>query len=234
MTNIKQQLPPHQRLAHYNYVALPHDNINTIAHRFGCLPDWITQENKLKKPEDIQAGQQLRIPVAVPNLRSMWARGRRIHLFTDQPYGRRIERAGGLIHLSAIDRKERDEPSEVQFLHATWSDPRDRGLYTIEWTGLRPAKRDGGAYGGIGIQVPLHGRSGAGQRRQPEVTALVAMWGWGRLFRNGQPIADELPVHAAIALTDGRHVLDVLVEGKGPPDGFTHLQAHTVDLCMSD
>lgn len=234
MSKIEDQLLPHQRLVQYNYITLPHDNIGTLMERFGSHPDWILQVNKLSKPEDIRPGMRLKIPVAVPYLRSIWARGRRIHIVEERPYGRKATRASGMIHLSAIDRDDGD-PDEVQFLHATWPDPRDKALYSLEWAGLRASRRDGGAYGGVGIQVALHGQSGAGDPDLPETTALAAVWGWGRIFRNGKPLADNVPVHAAILGTStGSHVFDLIAKAKGLPDGFTHLQARTVDLCLSD
>lgn len=234
MSKIESQLTPHQRLVHYNYVTLPHDNIATIVQRFGSPPEWLLQANKLRKPEDIRPGQRLKIPVAVPVVRSIWARGRRIHAVTDKPYGSKLARAGGLIHLSAIDRP--DDKDEVQFLHATWPDPRDKALYTLEWLGLRENRREGGAYGGVGIQVPLHGRSGAGEESVAETIALAALWGWGRMFRNGHLLADTAPVHAAITSSgDGApHVLELHAKAQGLPGGFVHLQARTVDLCLSD
>lgn len=234
MKRIEEQLLPHQRLVQYNYMTLPHDNMATLVERFGCPPEWILYANKLKRAEDVRPGQRLKIPVAVPFLRSIWARGRRIHVVTDRPYGRQFTRAGGMIHLSAIDRSEDSGPDEVQFLHATWPDPRDKGLFTLEWTGLRASRRDGGAYGGVGIQVPLHGPSGAGNSKMPATEALAAVWGWARVYRNGKPVADKAPVHAAITSAGGRCVLDVIIEADGLPDRYTHLQARTVDLCLSD
>lgn len=234
MSKIESQLMPHQRLVHYSYVTLPHDNIATLVQRFGSPPEWILQTNKMKKPEDIRPGQRLKIPVAVPFVRSIWARGRRIQVVTDKPYGSKQARAGGLIHLSAVDRP--DGQDEMQFLHATWPDPRDKALYTLECLGLRGNRRDGGAYGGVGIQVPLHGRSGAGNESVAETTAVAAIWGWGRVFRNGKLVADKAPVHASITGSgaDASHVLDLIAEAQGLPGGFAHLQARTVDLCLSD
>lgn len=238
MSKIESQLQPHQRLVRYQYVTLPHDNLAKVVERFGCVPDWILEENRLKKPEDIRPGMRLTIPVAVPNLKSAWARGRRVHLITDKPYGGKAVRAGGLVHLSAIDRDDDREPDQIQFVNASWQDPRNKSVCTLEFTGMRTSKKSGAAYGGVGIQVHFHGKSGVGDADLPGTTALLALWGTASVWRDGKQIAKETPSEASITRSGGtspHNRLDIVVpDDPNLTGGFLHLQARTVDLWISD
>jgi hypothetical protein len=56
--------------------------------------------------------------------------------------------------------------------------------------------------GGVILDVDLHGDSGLGFSNAPRMHAGVALWGVGRVTRNGQLLTDSAVIHAA-ALTAG-------------------------------
>jgi hypothetical protein len=69
-------------------------------------------------------------------------------------------------------------------------------------SGSPPRQLQGPVGGGVILDVDLHGDSGRGFYTAPRMRAGVALWGIGRVTRNGQLLTDSAVIHAA-ALTAG-------------------------------
>ena len=61
--------------------------------------------------------------------------------------------------------------------------------------------------GGVVVNQDMHGATGLGVSHMPRVHAAAAMWGVGRVWRNGELLTDTALIHAA-ALSRGVHADD--------------------------
>lgn len=55
-----------------------------------------------------------------------------------------------------------------------------------------PAHED---FGGVGLNVVQHGRTGIGTKMMPQVLSYIAFWGVADLYRDGVLVADDRFVH---------------------------------------
>lgn len=226
--------PVLQKLVQYDYVVLPGDTSLKIAERFGCLPAWVLEANKLKEDRELAPGRRIKVPVAVPIVSTAWARGRKLAVYQDRPFGSRLQQTTGMVHASVIDRGDQPGGSgdELQFCHATFLWP-DGGTMTVSASGT---SRDA-PFGGVALLREIHGDSGWGSSRAPRTLAYLAAWGTAEVFRDGKRLASSAPLHMSVVRGEGGRLrLDLVLDGDGTqgiPGGFLHVQAAEVDLALS-
>lgn len=131
------------------------------------------------------------------------------------PFALQTERGTGSVELTVVDRIT---VPDATFGDAARLDARFRigGVeYGVELSaaGFPPAPASGASEavprrlqwpvgGGVMLDVDLHGSSGLGFSYAPRVHAGAAVWGVGRVTRNGQLLTDSAIIHVA-ALTAG-------------------------------
>lgn len=225
---------PLQKLVQYDYVVLPGDTSLKIAERFGCLPAWVLEANKLKDDKGLTPGRRIKVPVAVPIVSTAWARGRKLAVFGERPFGGRSQPTIGMIHASVIDRGNQGGSvgDELQFCHATFVSPQG-GTATVAATGTAR----NAAFGGVGLLRQIHGDTGHGFPQAPRSLAYLAAWGAADVFRDGKRVAGSAPLHVSVIPGDsGRLQFDLVVgpdSNLNTPGGFLHLRAAEVDLALS-
>lgn len=73
---------------------------------------------------------------------------------------------------------------------------------------------------GVGYNQKMHGKTNIGTNRLPEVEADVIIWGWSKIFKDGQQIHTKVPAN-------------IKVMRKGPLSGIT-LMIGTEEKTLSD
>src|SRR5687768_12796695 len=80
----------------------------------------------------------------------------------------------------------------------------------------------------------MHGETGIGTAKLPKMTPAISLYGWGRVTRNGQPLAAMVPVHVMVTEKGPLKgvMLEVDTEEKtlpDVPDGYLHFMWPAVD-----
>lgn len=72
-------------------------------------------------------------------------------------------------------------------------------------------------WNGVALQHQMHGETGIGTPNLPLMTPDISIYGWGKLYRNGQLIASMTPVHAMVTTKGAMTgvMLEVDTEEKG-------------------
>jgi hypothetical protein len=86
---------------------------------------------------------------------------------------------------------------------------------------------------GVVYNAEMHGKTGIGTTTLPKVTPEIALWGWAKVWRNGQLISAMAPAHVMVMSHDPLKgiALDIATEDKsllGSPDGYLHVMWPTV------
>lgn len=80
-------------------------------------------------------------------------------------------------------------------------------------------------WNGVAFNHGMHGETGIGTPKLPKMTPAISIYGWGKVTRDGQPIAAMAPVHVMVTEEGPMKgvMLEVDTEGKGlrdVPDGY--------------
>ena len=113
----------------------------------------------------------------------------------------------------------------------TFTSPDGEIAYRVVVQQALPALPGHENFGGVGLNVIMHGRTGIGTKLQPQQFAYVTFWGVGQLYRDGELIADNRLVHFMLT-EDGRNedyelVFDADVN---PNDYHAHLILPPVEV----
>lgn len=237
MSQRSQPQLPDQKIITFDYIVLPGDNPATLAERFGTHPAFVLEQNKLKDEKDLKPGVKLKIPVAVPTVKGIWARGREAHAVYGKPYTGTPKGTAGLLHASCTE-------EALQFCHAYYLDPKDKEYKAISFRGTGKPEKSG-RLSGISILKIVGGDSGLGNPELPKHLGYLALGGKCDLFRGGKEeqkgAYGELLVGQAIRdrktlevgrLSSGSIQAHLFVHGAGP-EGFISLFFGQVDLCVT-
>ena len=121
---------------------------------------------------------------------------------TNSPYSNSLELVDAVFSVSATDITARDSATSLDqaSLSATYSSKRgnlgsNRDIYTITLTDLLTEGVSHSFFGGVGLEVPIHGNTGVSTRYLPRSTTYLTLWGLGTLSKNGQVLAENSFMH---------------------------------------
>lgn len=95
-------------------------------------------------------------------------------------------------------------------------------------------------WNGVVFNHAMHGDTGIGTSKLPKMVPAISIYGWGRVSRDGQPIATMAPVHVMVTNKGPMQgvMLEVATEDKslvGVPDGYlTFMWPRIATLVMPD
>ena len=124
-------------------------------------------------------------------------------------FGSQVAKIDGEIKVEAIDRigedkaieRENTEKAKDEANVSGWFRGQDGAKYEFKITKVQPAQPNGEErthFGGVASNVLLFGDTGVGTPLLPKVKAGCAIWGIGRLERNGQLVSEELPMRVFV------------------------------------
>jgi hypothetical protein len=100
-----------------------------------------------------------------------------------------------------LDRTARAGDSTRDRIHDvyTFTSPDGAHRYRVETT--RPLSRlpDHENFGGVGLNVAMHGRTGIGTKLMPQFISFITYWGVADLYVDGQKVANDRFVHVMTA-----------------------------------
>ncbi|HZD01279.1 MAG TPA: hypothetical protein VFA46_14140 [Actinomycetes bacterium] len=103
----------------------------------------------------------------------------------------------GRADVRVVDRTAVAGPTTRDEIHATYEFTSPGGTHTYRVVIKRPlpqipAHED---FGGVGLNVVQHGRTGIGTKLMPQALSYIAFWGVADLYRDGELVADDRFVH---------------------------------------
>ncbi|MBI1972704.1 thioredoxin domain-containing protein [Candidatus Woesearchaeota archaeon] len=114
------------------------------------------------------------------------------------PYSNRLALVDAVFSVSAQDKTAGDSgmSRDTASLAVTYSPRRGGGLtgkevYTLELTQLLTEGVSHSYFGGVGIEVPVHGNTGIGTRYLPRSEAYLTLWGLADIKKNGEPFVQD-------------------------------------------
>ncbi len=107
------------------------------------------------------------------------------------------EAAAGDATVRVVDRtasagKETEDEIEATF---TFESPDGEHDSRVEVTKPLPMMPDHENFGGVGLDVTIHGRTGIGTKLVPQLFAPIAFWGIGELYIDDEMVSDNRLVH---------------------------------------
>ena len=121
---------------------------------------------------------------------------------SNSPYSNSLELVDAVFSVSATDITARDSAISLDraSLSATYSSKRgnlntNRDIYTIILADLLPEGVSHSFFGGVGLEVLVHGNTGISTRYLPRSTTYLTLWGLADISKNGQVIAEHSFVH---------------------------------------
>jgi len=120
------------------------------------------------------------------------------------PFGNRVAKISGTIHVEATDRTEallpeapytRDRASvEARFVTA------DGARWHVVQTRVAPRLKDGSPklFAGVGIDRIVHGATGKENPLMPKMNAALTMWGFAKVYKNGVLVKNDALLHIMV------------------------------------
>jgi len=120
------------------------------------------------------------------------------------PFGNRVARISGTIHVEATDRTgdllpdapyTRDSASvEAEFVTA------DGAKWKIVQTRVAPRLKDGTPklFAGVGIDQIVHGNTGRENPLMPKMKAALTMWGFADVYKDGALVKADALLHIMV------------------------------------
>ncbi|HZD22156.1 MAG TPA: hypothetical protein VE569_01965 [Acidimicrobiia bacterium] len=76
-----------------------------------------------------------------------------------------------------------------------FTSPDGEHTYTVDLKKVLPQIPGHEDFGGVGLNVVQHGRTGIGTKLMPQAMSYIAFWGVADLYRDGELVADDRFVH---------------------------------------
>jgi hypothetical protein len=76
-----------------------------------------------------------------------------------------------------------------------FTSPDGEHSYRVVMNRALPQIPDHENFGGVGLNVVQHGRTGIGTKLEPQAMAFITFWGVASLYRDGELVADDRFVH---------------------------------------
>lgn len=120
------------------------------------------------------------------------------------PFGNRVARISGTIHVEATDRTEaplpdppytRDSASvEAEFV------TEDGAKWKVVQTRVAPRLKDGSPklFAGVGIDKIVHGDTGRENPLMPKMKAALTMWGFADIYKDGELVKTDALLHIMV------------------------------------
>lgn len=102
------------------------------------------------------------------------------------------EAAVRVVDRTAVAGEETEDEIEATF---TFEGPDGEHEYRVEVEEALPMLPDHEDFGGVGLGVTIHGRTGIGTKIVPQVLSQIAVWGVGALYIDDELVADNRLVH---------------------------------------
>ena len=103
----------------------------------------------------------------------------------------------GRADVRVVDRTAVAGPSTRDEIHAAFefTSPGGGHAYRVVITRPLPQIPAHEDFGGVGLNVVQHGRTGIGTKLMPQAMSFIAFWGVADLYRDGELVADDRFVH---------------------------------------
>ncbi len=112
----------------------------------------------------------------------------------------KVKSIDGSIKISVDDRTPLDNPNSLDKanLEARFTGPKGENDYRVVLEELIPVGPDHQFFGGAGTDVYMHGSTGIGSPLEVPVFAYVTLWGYGKVYRNGEIVGEKRLIHSMV------------------------------------
>jgi len=116
------------------------------------------------------------------------------------PFSNKVAEVQGKISIEVDDRSPLDAPDSLDkaSLTASFTGPEGINEYRVELEKVIPVGPDHQFFGGVGTDVYMHGSTGIGEPLMPAVWSYVTLWGYGKIYMNGELVGDKRLIHSMV------------------------------------
>ncbi len=116
------------------------------------------------------------------------------------PFSNNVKEITGNIDIEVWDKTILDTPKskDIAALTAEFTDPTGKNTYQVKLQKLIPVGPDHQFFGGAGTNLYMHGATGVGDPRMPNVWSYLTFWGMGNFYRNGDLLDTNRIVHVMV------------------------------------
>ncbi len=112
----------------------------------------------------------------------------------------KVKSIQGNITLAVDDRSPVDGPNSLDeaALTAEFTGPGGMNEYRVVLEDTIPVGPHHQFFGGVGTDVYMHGSTGIGDPLEVPVFAYVTLWGYGKVYRNGEMVGERRLIHSMV------------------------------------
>jgi len=120
------------------------------------------------------------------------------------PFGNRVAKISGAIHVEATDRTEHLLPDAPFSLDSASVEgefvTQDGAKWKVVQTRVAPRLKDGTPklFAGVGIDKIVHGDTGRENPLMPKMKAALTMWGFADVYKNGALVGTDALLHIMV------------------------------------